>query len=340
MRRMFIAGAFALPLVALTASPTFADVKTHDRASVKFEGMLGRMFSLFGGKGAREGVETTTAVKGNRKATLNQDTGKIIDLSEQKVYDLDMKKKTYTVTTFDQIREKMREDEEKAQQQAAKEQPSQSQPQAHPQQGQQPQEQVQVDFDVKDTGQKKQVAGYATHEAIVTITVHQKGQTLEDSGGIVMTDDMWLGPTIPQMKDLTDFDMRYWQALEGGETADVSAEQMAAVMAMYPMVKNAMETMQKNGDQLQGTPLEQTMTFDSVKSKDQMAQQAQQNSDQTATSAPGGRFGGMLAKKLMKKPEEPQARSTIFTTHHEVLELTPSATDADVAIPPDFREKK
>ena len=339
MRRMFGAGAIALGLVALTASPTFADVKTHDRASVKFEGMLGRMLSMFGGKGAREGVETTTAVKGNRKATVNQDTGKIIDLSEQKVYDLDMKKRTYTVTTFDQIRQKMKEEEEKAQQQAAKEQPSQPQAQEQPQQ---PENQLQVDFDVKDTGQKKQVAGYDTHEAIVTITVHQKGQALEDSGGLVMTNDMWLGPTVPQMKDLADFDMRYWQAIEGGETADMSAEQMAAVMAMYPMVKNAMESMQKNGNgsQLQGTPLEQTMTVDSVKSKDQMAQ-AQQNTDQNPPGGGGGgRFGNMLAKKLMKNREQPQARSTIFTTHHEVLELTPSATDADVAIPPDFKEKK
>lgn len=338
MKRMFAAAAIALPLVVLTASPTFADVKTHDRASVKFEGMLGRMFSLFGGKGAREGIETTTTVKGNRKATITQDTGKIIDLSEQKVYDLDMKKKTYTVTTFDQIRQMMREEEEKARQQAAKEQPSQ-QPQTQDQ-PQQAQKQVQVDFDIKDTGQKKQIAGYETHESIVTITVHEKDRTLEDSGGVVMTDDMWLGPTIPQMKDLADFDMRYWQALGGGNAADMSAEQMAAVTAMYPMVQNAMENMQKNGNQLQGTPLEQTMTFDSVKSKDQMAQ-AQQNTDQNSTGGGGGgRFGNLLAKKLMKNREQPQARSTIFTTNHEVLELTPSATDADVAIPPDFKEKK
>ena len=339
MKRLFATCAIALPLVVLTAAPARADVKTRDKASVKFEGMLGRIYSMFGGKGAREGVETSTAVKGNRKATINGNTGKIIDLSEEKVYDLDMKKKTYTVTTFDQIRQKMREDEEKARQQAAKEQPSQPQKTEQPQQPQQPQKQIQVDFDVKDTGQKKQVAGYDTHEAIVTIAVHEKGKAIEDSGGVVMTDDMWLGPDVPQMKELVEFDMRYWKALEGGgETPELSAEQMATVMAMYPMVKNAMEGMQKNGDKLQGTPLDQTVTFDAVKSKDEMAQeqQQQQSNDQGAS----GGIGGMLARRMMKNREQPKARATIFTTHHEVLELTPSAAAADVAIPPDFKEKK
>lgn len=328
MKRSFAVCAIALPLVVLTAAPAWADVKTHDRASIKFEGMLGRMFSLFGGKGAREGVETKTAVKGNRKATINDNTGKIIDLSEQKVYDLDMKKKTYTVTTFDQLRQKMKEDEEKAQQQAAKEQPSgKEQPQ------EKPQKEYQVDFDAKDTGQKKQIAGYDTHESIVTITVHEKGKAIEDSGGIVLTDDMWLGPDIPQMKELADFDRRYWQALEGPQM-EMDAQQMAAVMAMYPMVKNATERLQKGG--VQGTPLDQTMTFDSVKSKEQMAQD-QQSGDQGGAS---GGIGGMLARRMMKNREQPKQRSTIFTTHHEVLEVTPSADATDVAIPSDFKERK
>ena len=75
----------------------------------KFEGMLGRMVGMFGGKAAKEGVETTTAVKGDRKATTTDTTGRIVDLSEEKVYDIDVKKKTYTVTTFDELRRRMRE---------------------------------------------------------------------------------------------------------------------------------------------------------------------------------------------------------------------------------------
>jgi hypothetical protein len=79
---------------------------------VKFEGMLGRMFTCSAGRAPRR-HRGRTAVKGNRKATLNENTGQIVDLSEEKVYDIDFKKKQYTVTTFDEIRRRMREAEER-----------------------------------------------------------------------------------------------------------------------------------------------------------------------------------------------------------------------------------
>jgi len=57
------------------------------------------------------------------------------------------------------------------------------------------------------------------------------------------------------------------------------------------------------------------------------------------SGAKGGGLGGMLGRKLMKK-EEPKSRATIMTMHHEVLEITLSATASDVAVPADFKEKK
>ena len=115
-RKLFFCAISCL-LLTVTAAPALADVKTRDKGQVKFEGMLGTMIRMFGGKALSEGIVSTNAVKGNRKATLNDMTGRIVDLDEQKVYDLDMKKKNYTVTTFEQLRQKLRE----AQEQAAKE---------------------------------------------------------------------------------------------------------------------------------------------------------------------------------------------------------------------------
>src|SRR6476620_2697365 len=111
--KRFIRMAAVVCALGVFAAPAFAEVKTRDKTQVKFEGMLGRMFSMFGGKGAKEGVESRTAVKGNRKATMGDATGQIVDLGEEKVYDLDLKKKQYTVTTFEEIRRRMREAEEK-----------------------------------------------------------------------------------------------------------------------------------------------------------------------------------------------------------------------------------
>lgn len=329
MKRLARIAMVALPLMTFAAVPAHADVKTRDKTTIKFEGMLGRMFNLFGGKGAKEGVEGKTAVKGNRKVTLTDSGGSIIDLSEEKVYDIDVKKKQYTVTTFDELRRRMREAEEKAKKEAQKAEPAQKED------PQKPAKEYEVDFDVKDTGQKKPIAGYDTKNTVVTITVREKGKTLDEAGGMVMTNDMWLGPQIPQMKEFADFDIRYWKQLQGPQAAAMSAEQMATVLAMFPLVGKAMDRMQKDGDKLTGTPLDTTTTFETVLSKDQLTQA---QADSSANKGGGG-LGGLLAKKIIKK-EDPKARSTIFTTHHEVLEVATSVAPTDLAIPADYKEKK
>ncbi|NUR54076.1 MAG: hypothetical protein HOQ29_06500 [Acidobacteria bacterium] len=331
MKRVMKICAVALPVLALATAPLSADVKTKDRSQFKLEGMLGRMINIFGGKAAKEGIVGTTAVKGNRKATLNESTGQIVDLSEEKVYDLDMKKKTYTVMTFEEIRRRMREEAERAKQEADKaEKEGKEQPEPQPEQ---PAKELDVDFDVKETGQKKQIAGYDTREVVLTATVREKGKTLEDGGGLVMTTNEWLGPVIPEMKELAEFELKYAKQLAGPE-AVAAAQQLAAAIAMFPLMKDAMARMQKDSAKLQGTPLESTTVFEAVKSKEQLAQAQQQQS-----SGGSGGIGGMLARKMMKR-EEPKARGTIVTLHNEYLEVSKSVDASDLAIPPDFKQKK
>ena len=88
---------------ALVAPVLRADVKTREKTLVKFEGMLGGAFKLFGGSAAREGITSTVAVKGVRKSMINDTTGEIVDLTEQKVYRLDVKKREYKVVTFAEL---------------------------------------------------------------------------------------------------------------------------------------------------------------------------------------------------------------------------------------------
>jgi len=331
MKRLFTMSTLALPILVLTAGLALADVKTKEKTQVKFEGMLGRVVGLFGGKAAREGVVASAAVKGNRRARTDETTGQIVDLSEEKVYDLDMKKKTYEVTTFDELRRRMREAQEKAAKEAEKEQGKPEKPEKT----EKPEKEVEVDFDVKETGQKKSIAGYDTREVIMTVTVREKGKTLDDGGGLVMTTDSWLGPKIPALKELADFEMRYWKQLQGPEAVGMTPEQMAMVLASYPMVKNAMERVQREGTKLEGTALTTTTTFEAVKSKAQMASEA----ENTKSSGSGG-IGGMLARKMMKKDGEVKPRATIFTTNHEVLEVATTVSASDLEIPAGFKEKK
>jgi hypothetical protein len=293
---------------------------------VKFEGGLGRMMSLFGGKAAKEGVVSTVALKGDRKLMISDYGGQIVDLAQEKIYDLNVRDKSYTVMTFAEYRQKLEEAQAKAKKDM---QEAEQQPKAEPGE----KKEVEVDFDVKDTGQRKTIAGYDTHETIMTITVREKGKTLEDAGGLVMTSDMWLAEKIPAMAEILQFDRRYFEKLHGPLAAGMDAQQAAMAMALYPMIKDAMDRMQKESAGLQGTPLASTVTFEGVKSKEQMAQASSQG------SSGGGGIGGMLARRMMKrKPEDQSARATIFTTDHQMLSIATSATDSDVAIPAGYKE--
>lgn len=330
MRRLLISCALALPLLGVIAPPAMGEVKTRDKTHVRLEGMIGRVVNLFGGRAAREGIVATTAVKGNRKATMNESTGQIIDLAEEKIYDLDLKKKTYDVTTFEELRQRMREAREKAEKDAQREQPKEDKPEK----SEPPQKEFEVDFDVKETGQTKQLAGYDTRQVIMTVAVREKGKLLED-GGFVMTADSWLGPQVTALKELQEFDLRYWKQLQGPDAMGMSAEQMAMVVAMYPMLQQASERLSQEGAKLQGTPLATITTFEVVKSKEMMAEEAS-----SSNSGGGGGLGGLLARKIAKKDNEVKPRMTIFTASNETQEVSTDVAAADVEVPADFKQRK
>lgn len=322
MKRAATASVLSVCVLGLIGPSLQAEVRTREKTRVRFEGMLGRMVNMFGGKATKDGLVSTSAVSGDRKATFTDSTGRIVDLAEEKIYDLDMKKKTYKVTTFEQLRQQLREAQERAERDAKKQEGADK--------AEQPSgKEVEIDFDLKETGQKKSIAGYDAREVIMAVTVREKGRTLEEGGGLVMTTNSWLGPQIPALKELADFEMRYWKAI-APEATGVSAEQMAAMMAMYPMVKQAMDRMAKENVKLDGTPLASTMTFEAVKSREQMTQQAE--------SGGGGGLSGMLARKMMKRDDKP--RAAILTADSEMLEIATTVAQSDVQVPADFKEKK
>ena len=343
MNRMRLIAVLTLTALVLAPSAARADVKSDQKTKVEFAGMLGRMFNMFGGKGAREGLTTSVAVKGDRKATMSGDAGQIIDLAEEKIYDLDLKKKSYKVTTFAELRRRLEEARKKAEEVArkvagkGKDKPAAADPDA---------KQMEIDFDVKNTGAKKSVNGFDTHQSIVTVTVREKGKTLEQGGGMVMTSDMWLAPKIAAMKEVADFDQRYAKQLYGTMMAGVSAEQMAAAMAMYPMMKQALGRMTAEGGKIEGTAVMTTTTMDAVKSAEQIAEEAKAGDSDSKSGASGG-VGGLLggfAKKMAAKKmggdDANTPRATVMTMTNEVLKVVTDVTAADVAVPAGFKEAR
>jgi hypothetical protein len=335
MTRRFMVPALALTL-ALAAIPVLhADVKTEEKSLVTFGGVLGKMMNIFGGKGAKEGVVSTVAVSGDRKMTAGDTRGQIIDLKEEMIYDLDIRRKTYTVTTFEELRRKMEEMEAKAKQDAAKA-PKEEQPQNEG-------KQMELDFDVKNTGQTKTINGFDTREVIITVTAREIGKKLEDSGGMVMTVDDWLTRSQPALKEIADFNLRYYQKL-AGPAAQMDAQQMATALAMMPGLKEAFARV--NRETLDGTPIQTTTTVESVKSAAEMQQDQSTGQSsgggQGGIPSVGGVLGGMMRRRAASNAEKNAntPRSTFMTISNEVLKISTSVSATDVALPAGFKLNK
>jgi hypothetical protein len=327
----------AVALFSLNAV-VWAEVKTEEKSQFKMEGMMGRMMGMFGGKAAKEGVINTLAVKGNRMMTITDTTGELIDLSEQKIYNLDFKKKSYEVVTFEEMKRRLQEAQDRAAK-AAKDASSENPPSD---------KQMEFDFSMKESGQKRVINGFDCREVVMTIAGHEKGKTLEEAGGMVMTSHIWLGPSIPAVKEIADFNMRYAKAIGITIGTVGSAEQMAMATAMYPGMKDMIGKMQMENVNMDGAQILTEMITESVANPAQASQQQQQQKESESSSSVSsiGGLGGMLGRKFGRKKEaegdanKPTNRSTIFSMNHEMLKVSTDVPDADVTIPAGFKEKK
>jgi hypothetical protein len=341
MKRVYFYSAVVL-CAALVSPVLRADVKTREHTSFSLEGMLGGVVRVFGGKAAKEGITSTVAVKGNRKSRIDDLGGQIVDLGEEKVYTLDVKRKEYKVQTFAEIRAEWEKQKADAEKQMKNMKPEEKQ------QAEDAGKQMEVELKVEQTGQKKTIAGYDTHEAIMTVTTHEKGKTLEEAGGFVMTSDMWLAPKIAALDELVQFELKYVRAVYG-EAFVADMQQMASMMAMYPSFKTMASQMQSEGRKLQGTPVSTTMTFETVAGAAQTkeAEKSQKDQKDQQDSSGGGGLGGMLGRKLMSgrggdksSANQTPGRTKIMTSTQEMLSVETSVSAADVALPDGFKLKK
>jgi hypothetical protein len=321
-----------LAITILAASAAFAEGTVQQRTKFHMGGGLGAVVNVFGGKATREGVESTVVVKGNRKSMRHGSSGEIIDLSEEKVYRLDYDRKTYTVTTFDELRKQFEDAKKRAQS-------DDDDDDDKPAKNDGPE--YVVEFDMKSTGNKETINGFETKQEIATITVHEKGRKLEQSGGVVMTADMAIGPKIAAMSEVVDFDRRFFTKVYGGSISGADMQQMAALLSRTPELAKAMKEFAAKSATFKGTPVRTMLKFESVAGTDQPKNEEAAADEQSAASAI---VGGFLNKMKNKRAEKngtaaTPGRSSLFDSTTEILSATASAENDAVTIPAGFKKR-
>jgi hypothetical protein len=312
----------AVLMAASLAVPVLrADVKTTEKSSMRFEGIMGAMMNRM--TGGANGVTSTVAVKGDRMSRMTDSSGQIIDLTEQKIYNVDVRRKEYTVMTFAEMREQM----EKLKADMAKQQ-AQMSPEAKSAL-QEAGRQLEFDVDVKPTGQQKAIAGHDAREFAINIVMRQQGMKLEESGGMVVTSNVWMAPRIAGIDELHAFNLKFFKAVYGDVFNGMNPQQMGALSAMLPGVTELMQRLSAETRKLEGTALSSTTVIESVKSAEQL---------KAAAPSGGGGIGGMIARRMARGQNEP--RSRVMTTTNDYLTIGATAAAEDVAIPATFKEKK
>jgi hypothetical protein len=311
-------------VLSLSTSLAFGEGNVQQKTRVQFGGVIGGIANVFGGKAAREGVTSTTAVKGNRMLNKNDRSGELVDLSEEKIYRIDYGRKSYEVVTFAELRKQYEDAKKEAAEEAKEQEKSKNKKEEGPE--------YEVDFNIKETGQKQTINGFDTKQVVVTATVREKGKKLEQSGGAVLTADMWMGPKIPVMGELAAFNAKYFKQLYGDPTAEM--QQMAVLMATTPAFAKAMKEFSKKRASFEGDAVRTTLTFETVAAPGQEAEQSQESA--------GGIVGGLLGRAMKKRQESKgevsqPGRAKLFDSTTELLAASKDA--GDVSLPAGFKQK-
>jgi hypothetical protein len=245
-----------LSCVLAIPATLFADFSYQETTQLTGGSMLSmiRMAGALSAQARKAGEPVVSSVylSGNRLAHVSPDNIEIIDLDQETITHIDTAKRTYTVMTFQQMKEQMA----RAQQEMEKQQA------AHPAAAPAPNpdaDKVKMSFDVhvRKTGTVRHVSGLETTEAIMTMMMNATDQNTKQTGTMAITNDMWLVPEIPGYAQVRDFYMRM-----GAKMGTVSAGtgmDMRAMLAQNPGATQGLAEMAKEMQKIQGVPVMQVM---------------------------------------------------------------------------------
>jgi hypothetical protein len=231
----------------------------------------------------------TVAVKGDRMVHWGQHHASVIDIDKETITDINFDKKQYSVMTFAQMKQMMEEMSQKMK----------SSPDA---------QKADVHFKVsaKDTGEKKQIAGFDTHQMILTMEMEGTDKDSGNKGGMNMIADMWLAPKSAGYNEIADFYKRMGKKLDWAPGG-------MGMMGARPDMAKGMAELYKEGAKLNGMPVFQVVKMgvhaEGQPQNGQAAQAPPQQQEQQADkpsigSLLGGGFGGFGKKKKKQDQAE------------------------------------
>jgi len=277
-------------------------------------------------------------------------SAEIVLLDQDKLYHLNMNKKEYTETTFEQLRAQMQKVSDQLNSSEDKKQPSavdQSKCVWLP-----------AKVDVANSGEKAQIAGYDAQR--VTITATQPCQDKETGAicEIALVLDQWTSADFAESSEARKFYTAYASKL--GIDISNSQDVSERAKALFSQYKGVWTEVAAKMQSVKGYPVKSSFTLGlgGPQCKDSNSQQAQTSQTDNGSSSPSsiagtvaGKLGGLFQKKK-DTAEAPAAAApavapvamppgdvALMTVSSQVVSVSTNAVSADVfTVPAAFKK--
>ncbi|HEV8132057.1 MAG TPA: hypothetical protein VGQ81_12450 [Acidobacteriota bacterium] len=327
---------FALAFI-FTLAVARADLQY--RETTKMEGgLIAGVAKVFGRLGGQklDAVETRIYIHGDRLRRENPQHVQLIRLDKEDFVDINLKDRTYTILTFDQMRAQM----EEAQRKMAEQSKSKDKDKAD----------VKFTFDMRDTGKTQTINGYPCKEFVMDTKMQAEDKEQNQSGEMIISSDIWVSDSVPGYDEAREFHLRLAQKMG---SIFLNRNQPAAG---DPRIGKAMQEIMSKAAAMNGTPILAVVTFSTSGTGDPNAQNTQKQSEaKSKDDSPVPSFGKILGgfgrkKKEEKKEEkkETEADSSnqtasggliLFKSRTEYNDFSAMAADASLfEIPAGFRQ--
>jgi hypothetical protein len=307
-----------MAVTVLMAGTSRADFKYTQQSKVT-GGTLASVSKSLGvfSKSAREATApqtTTTMIHGNR-LRIEDSKGmiEIIDLDARRFVHIDTAKKTYTIQTFEQLKQQIEQAQQKMKEEQTKSVDKKADPQTMT---------MVPKFDMQATGATHPVLDLPAKEMKMRVDLLFKStdpkteaELEKNNTSTWMTSDSWYG-TVPGYEELRAFYMKMAKELNWLP---------GSVGMSNPQMGPAMDEFKKNSIKMDGMPLLQYTSFglagtgQDTQSADQPAQQSPPTADNsTPTSASGAiakGLGGLFAKKKQQQADKEAAANAAPSTN-------------------------
>ncbi len=335
-------------VLLILAAPAFSGVVKKTKSEVTFRG-FGK-FSLtqsdkltadqrwtnslsdFKGQGIAGSLAGKTVLRSG-------DTGEIVDLPASTVYRLDNKKKEYTVSPIEKLKEE-KVQESKAGETAEEEKEAESKIRI-----------TKNEFQVEDTGEESTINNFPVRKYLVLWLLEWEDIETKEKGSSRLETVTWTTPISDSMKKAQEEEMKFSRAylekigleLEKKDQ-DVLGASWMALLDSFGQAKGRprhdFSKAEAEMKKIKGYPI--VIDGKYFVSSEKPAGAAAEAEEEPAATDIKGRLGGMLKKTLKKKPADAgtAANEPVLAYRTEVLEIsTPDLGAGDFQVPAGYKKK-